>query len=255
MARRVGERPEVVLEEPERRVRDDVVEPVVGARSWATSRSRYGEPSRATSSIARRPPPRRPPGPRRSSRSRSRSRRGARRGCAARSRARRRRAGRRGCRPRRGERDGPPVRDDDQLPASRHRRDPTYRASPAVGGRADRRRARSPRRVVAVEPVEEREPVAEQPRHQEAAAHVLLPAQRPRRRRPRGRRGSPGRRRRTPRRVDEPARLAVLDLRDDPADAARRRSAGPSRAPRSRSARSPRGSTSGSPRPSAPGRR
>ena len=42
------------------------------AASWATSRSRYGEPSRATSSIASPPARRRPPGPRRSSRSRSR---------------------------------------------------------------------------------------------------------------------------------------------------------------------------------------
>ena len=57
------------------------------------------------------------------------------------------------------------------------------------------------------------------------------------------------------RRVDEPAGLAVLDLRDDPARRGRRRSGAPSRAPPSPSGRSPPGSTSGSRPPSAPGRR
>ena len=64
--------------------------------------------------------------------------------------------------------------------------------------------------VVALEPVQQREPVAQEPRREEVPAHELLAAQRASPARRRARRGSPGTRRRTPRRgVDQPAGLAA----------------------------------------------
>ena len=78
-ARLVLQVPEVVLDEPERRVRDDVVEPVVGARRRAR---RAGAGTQSPRETSRRRPRRcclmRQRDPRRSSRWRSTSRRGGR---------------------------------------------------------------------------------------------------------------------------------------------------------------------------------
>ena len=91
---RVGEVPEVVLDEPEDRVGDHVVEAVVGARV-AADQADLGSRSPSSSTSTGPPsPPRRRRRPRRSSPRRSRARRGARRGRRARSPGRRRRAAR-----------------------------------------------------------------------------------------------------------------------------------------------------------------
>ena len=129
---------------------------------------------------------------------------------------------------------------------------PRLTRSPSVlEGRPGRgwRRGRAVRRVGHLQHlVEDPQPVAQVARRQEVRAHVLLAA-RARAACPSVRvaRGSRASARRTPRASrHEVAGLAVLDLQRDPADVAADERARPSRAPPTRSGRSPRASTSGS---------
>ena len=148
--RRVGEVPQVVLDEPQHRVRERRCRS--GRRpsgSEATRRTWYAPPS--GSSTAKGLPPcsreaRRRPRP--SSPTRSRSPRGARRGPSAPSRARRRRAA---PRRRRSNVTGPRLE---------------TRTSGAAAGRRSG--------ALPLQRGEDPQPVAQQARHQEVRAHVLL---------------------------------------------------------------------------------
>ena len=210
------EAPQVVLQEPQHRVRDDVVVPVVRvlvvrdeAQPEARSVARRLLESLAVVFIQdntilfghRARDPRDVVVEHEAAQRRHEAAAAAARGALAAASAVRHRA---------------PVGDDDQVVPGRHRPDPIpARATRAVtvasscatsGSRPD-------------EPVEEHEPVAEQARRQEVRAHVLLATQSP----------NAGQFRVVQRlearlgallgRIHEPARLAVDDLHDDAADA------------------------------------